>query len=199
MFDPKGLIDLQFEFKDRLDLSAFVSFCKANDILWVLEELLKQQQTSGSLSPVTVNALHEIYIANNDYYGLLESIKRQPNMDLVQLNKALKASGHRHFRVLAAKLAANSGGSMMDALKLLVHEDAVVEILLLLSQTSIREFSEALISRYGRSRNSVMFLAVGYVLFDQIRMDILLEWSQRAQFAEISLPLLCQMYRNRFP
>jgi len=199
MFDPNGLLDLQLEFKDRIDLSAFVSFCRSNDIVWSIEDLLKQQQAAGILSPIGVSALHEIYINNNDYYGLLDSIKRQPNMDLLQLTKALKASNHRHFRILAAKLAANSGGSLVEALKLVIREDAVVETLLLLSQTSNREFTEAVISRYGRTRNAVMFLAVGYILFDQIRPDVLFEWSHRAQFAELSLPLLCQLLRNRFP
>jgi hypothetical protein len=143
--------------------------------------------------------LNEQLLRSNDYYGLLESIKKQPNIDFARIRSALASSESRHFRVLAAKLGANSGGSPAESLKVLVQEDAVLESLVLLAQCGNREYSEAFLSRYSRSRNAVMFVAVAYVLFDQIRFDVLLEWMTRGRLTEAGLPLMCQVLRNRFP
>ena len=91
---------------------------------------------------------------------------------------------------------ANSG-EFIKALSILVEEDALIETLMVLSQSSNAQYAEAILSRYSRIRNAVMFLAVSYVLYDLLRPDILFELSQRSGFQELSLPLFCQIMRHK--
>lgn len=193
--DPRRLLELQAEFQERVDLSTLVKFHRERNILWMLEGLLKRTLTQHPGNATVSSVLNELLIANNDYYELIESIKKCPTIDGA-LSKTLRNSKHRHFRVLAAKFLANAG-ALAEALEILVAEDALFETLMVLGQSGNVEYAEAIFSRHARSRNAVLYLVVGYVLFDYIRPDVILEWAHRAKFEDLSLPLLCQVMRNR--
>lgn len=199
-YSPQTLLDLLGELQEILDISTIIKLCKESDHLFVIEGLLKRQQQgaqkSSSMTAAVSMALNDLLLESNDYYGLIESIKRCPHIDSNSISKKLLSSQHRHFKVLAAKLIANSG-AYSEALSVLVQEDALVETLMILSQSCNVQYAEAIFSRYAKTRNSVMYLVTAYVLFDLLRTDVVFEWSQRSQFQEISLALFCQSIRNK--
>ncbi len=190
-FDPEKLIQLKTEFLTRLGADEMSKLLKERQVLFIIEEEIKR-------APGMTAASIDLFIDSNDYYGLLEAIKRTTSgVDLVALSAQLAQSPHRHFRVLSGKLAA-SGGNHRAALKTLLTEEAMVECLLVLSQTGNVVFCEAFFARFAHGNNATMFMAILYVLFDSIRPDVMFEWSQRASFQQLTLPLLCQQLRNRF-
>ena len=194
--NPRMLLDLQEEFSERLDIGALIKFFKQNNILFIIDKTMRKYQTQNLGNVIVSTGLNEHLMQINDYYGLIDSIKKCPSIDAVSISDKLKSSDHRHFRVLAAKLMANSG-EFVKALSILVEEDALIETLMILSQSNNVQYSEAVLARYARIRNAVMFLAVSYVLYDFIRPDVIFELSQRAEFRELSLPLFCQIMRHK--
>lgn len=195
-YDPRMLIDLQDEFTDRLDMGILIKFFKEKDALFVLDKSMRRHQTQNPGNTLVSMGLNEHLIQIDDYYGLIESIKKCPSIDALVISETLKSSGKRHFRVLAAKLMANSG-EFAKALSILIEEDALIETLMILSQSNNIQYAEAILGRYSRIRNAVMFMAVSYVLYDLLRPDIVFELSQRSQFQELSLPIFCQMMRHK--
>jgi clathrin heavy chain len=195
-YDPRMIIDLQEELTDRIDMGILIKFFKEKDVLFVLDKSLRRHQTQNPGNVIVSMGLNEHLIQIDDYYGLIESIKRCPSIDALVISETLKLSDKRHFHVLAAKLTANSG-DFAKALSILIEEDALIETLMILSQSSNIQYAEAILGRYSRIRNAVMFMAVSYVLYDIIRPDILFELSQRSQFQELSLPIFCQILRHK--
>lgn len=194
--DPRMLLELQEEFNERLDIGSLINFFKEHDILFILDKTMRRHQSLNPGSIVASTGLNEHLLQINDYYGLIESIKKCPSIDAGSISEKLKKSKHRHFRVLAAKLMANSG-EYVKALSILIEEDALIETLMILSQSNNVQYAEAILARYSRMRNAVMFLAVSYVLYDFIRPDVFYEHSQRAEFRELCLPVFCQIMRHK--
>lgn len=195
-YDPRMLIDLQDEFTDRLDMGILIKFFNEKDALFVLDKSMRRHQTQNPGNVLVSMGLNEHLIQIDDYYGLIESIKKCPSIDALAISETLKSSDKRHFRVLAAKLMANSG-EFAKSLSILIEEDALIETLMILSQSNNIQYAEAILGRYSRIRNAVMFMAVSYVLYDLLRPDIVFELSQRSQFQELSLPIFCQMMRHK--
>jgi hypothetical protein len=194
--DPRMLLELQDEFTERLEMGTIIKFFKERKRLFILDKTMRRFQTHNPGNVVVSTGLNEHLIQINDYYGLIESIKRCPSIDAVSISETLKSSEQRHFRILAAKLMANSG-EFVKALSILVEEDALIETLMILSQSSNVQYAEAILARYARIRNAVMFLAVSYVLFDLLRPDIIFEHCQRSDLQELNLPVFCQIMRNK--
>lgn len=195
-YDPRMIVDLQEEFTERLDMGILINFFKEKNVLFILDKTMRRYQTQNPGNVVVSMGLNEHLIQIDDYYGLIESIKKCPSIDALIISESLKSSDKRHFRVLAAKLMANSG-EFAKALSILIEEDAIIETLMILSQSSNVQYAEAILGRYSRIRNAVMFMAVSYVLYDLLRPDILFELSQRSQFQELSLPIFCQLMRHK--
>ena len=195
-FDPRIILGLQDEFFEILDMGTLINFFKERKVLFVIDKIMRRYQNQNSNHVIASMGLNEHLIQINDYFGLIESIKKCPSIDATKISETLKSSEHRHFRILAAKFMANAG-EFHNALSILVEEDALIETLMILSQSSNAQYSEAILSRYARIRNAVMFLAVSYVLYDLIRVDITFELSQRSGFQEISLPLYCHIMRHK--
>lgn len=193
-FDAKGFLELKPEFLSRLGAVEVATFLKEKNLLFVIEEVREE------LIKKSPSVIIDLYIQSNDYYGLVEAIKKAPSVDTASLAKSLlQPTNQRHFRVLGAKLLSNSGHHA-EALKVLLKEEALVDSLLVLSQTGNQQYAEALLKRYARNNNAVMFVITAYVLFDLIRADVVFECIQRASFSlqTPSLALYCQMIRNRF-
>lgn len=194
--DPRMLMELQEEFVERLEMGTLIKFFKDRKSLFVLDKTMRRFQAQNPGNVFVSTGLNEHLIQINDYYGLIESIKKCPSIDAVGISETLKSSERRHFRILAAKLMANSG-EFVKALTILVEEDALIETLMILSQSSNVQYAEAILARYARVRNAVMFVAVSYVLFDLLRPDIIFEHSQRSDFQDLNLPIFCQIMRNK--
>lgn len=194
--DPRMMIGLQDEFMERLEMGTLIKFFKERGCLFVLDKAMRRYQSQNPGNVIVSTGLNYHLMQINDYYGLIESIKKCPSIDAVSISETLKSSDKRHFRILAAKLMANSG-EFVKALTVLVEEDALIETLMILSQSSNVQYAEAVLVRYARIRNAVMFLAVSYVLYDLLRPDIIFEHSQRSNFQELSLPIFCQIMRNK--
>lgn len=195
-FDPRMILNLQDDFIERLNLGTLINFFKERKVLFVIDKTMRRYQNQNPSNVIVSMGLNEHLMQINDYYGLIDSIKKCPTIDATRISEYLKSSEQRHFRILAAKFMANSG-EFIIALSVLVDEDALIETLMILSQSSNAQYAEAILSRYARIRNAVMFLAVSYVLYDLLRPDILFELSQRSGFQELSLPLFCQMLRHK--
>jgi hypothetical protein len=123
-------------------------------------------------------------------------MKKCTSVDSSKLAEVLKVSEYRHFRVLGAKLMANTG-NFSKSLSILVQDDALIEILMILCQSSNTQYATAILTRYANVRNAVMFLAVAYVLYDLLHSDIVFELASYAQFQDLSLPLYCQIMRHK--
>ena len=195
-YDPRMILGLQDEFIERLDMGSLINFFKQRKVLFVIDKTMRRYQVQNPGNVVASMGLNEHLVQINDYYGLIDSIKKCPSIDAAKVSETLRSSEQRHFRILAAKFMANSG-EFIKALSILVEEDALIETLMVLSQSSNAQYAEAILSRYSRIRNAVMFLAVSYVLYDLLRPDILFELSQRSGFQELSLPLFCQIMRHK--
>lgn len=195
-FNPRMLLELQDEFIDRLEMSTLIKFCKDKRIMFVLDKALRRYQSQNPTSVVISTGLNDLLIEINDYYGLIDSIKKCPLINAGTISEILQSSEHRHFRVLAAKLRANSG-EFVNSLTILVEEDALIETLMILSQSSNVQYAEAVLARYSRIQNAVMFLAVSYVLFEFLRPDVIYELSHSSQFIELAMPLFCQIIRHK--
>lgn len=194
--DPRMIIDLQEDFTERVEMGTLIKFFKEKDVLFILDKSMRRCQAQNPGNLVVSTGLNDHLIQINDYYGLIDSIKKCPSIDAVTISENLKSSEQRHFRVLAAKLMANSG-EFARALSILIEEDALIETLMILSQSSNVQYAEAILGRYSRIRNAVMFMAVSYVLYDLLRPDIIYELAQRSQFQELSMPLFCQILRHK--
>lgn len=196
-YDPRMLLGLQDEFVERLEIGALLSFYKERGILFVFDKMMRRSQNQNPNNVTVSLGLNEHLIQINDYYGLIDSIKKCPSIEGTKISEALKSSEHRHFRILAAKFMANSG-EFVQALSILVEEDALIETLMILSQSSNNvQYAEAILTRYARIRNAVMFVAVSYVLYDLLRVDVLFELCQRCGFQEVSLPIFSQILRHK--
>ena len=195
-FEPRMLVDLQEEFVERLGFAASMKFFQEKGVLFVLDKFMKRYQTQNPTNAVVATGINEHLIETNDYYGLIDSIKKCPAIDVSSISETLKSSEHRHFRVLAAKLIGNSG-DFTKSLSILVVEDALIETLMILSQSNNSIYADAILSRYARNRNAVMFMAVIYLLYDLLRVDVIYEQVQYSGFQDISLPLFCQIMRHK--
>mgnify|MGYP003545004585 CR=1 FL=1 len=131
VYDPRTLLELQDEFSDRLEIGQFINFFRERDILFVLDKALRRYQTQNPGNISVAMGLNEILIQSDDYYGLIDSMKKCASVDSGKLAEVLKVSSHKHFRILAAKLMANSG-DFSQSLSFLVQQDALIEILMIL-------------------------------------------------------------------
>lgn len=195
-FDPRMLVELQEEFGERLGFAVLMKFFQEKDVLFTLDKFMKRYQSQNPSNAVVATGLNEHLIKTNDYYGLIDSIKRCPSIDVSTISETLKSSEHRHFRVLAAKLIGNSG-DFTKSLSILVEEDALIETLMILSQSNNTLYADAILSRYAKNRNAVMFMAVIYLLYDLLRADVIYEQTQNSGFQDISLPVFCQIMRHK--
>jgi hypothetical protein len=194
--DPRILIDLLDDFSECLDIGVLIEFFREKDIMFVLDRTLKRYQTQNPSNISASMGLNELLIHINDYYGLIDSMKKCTSVDSSKLAEVLKVSEYRHFRVLGAKLMANTG-NFSKSLSILVQDDALIEILMILCQSSNTQYATAILTRYANVRNAVMFLAVAYVLYDLLHSDIVFELASYAQFQDLSLPLYCQIMRHK--
>ena len=194
--NPRMIVDLQEEFTERLEMGSLIKFFNEKDVLFIFDKSMRRYQGQNPGSIIVSMGLNDHLIQINDYYGLIESIKKCPSIDAMVISETLKSSEQRHFRVLAAKLMANSG-EFGNALSILIKEEALIETLMILSQSSNVQYAEAILGRYSRIQNAVMFMAVSYVLYDLLRPDVIFELSQRSQFQELCLPIFCQIMRHK--
>ena len=194
--DPRMILGLQDELIDIFWYGRTHQFFKERKILYVLDKAMRRHQSQNPGNVVVSMGLNEHLVQINDYYGLIDSIKNVHQLMLQKYRKLWNCQRNAISGFLRRNLWLIQE-NLLKPFRFLSKRTPLIETLMILSQSSNAQYAEAILSRYSRIRNAVMFLAVSYVLYDLLVLIFYLNYRRNQDSKELSLPLFCQIMRHK--
>ncbi|MBA0837713.1 hypothetical protein Goarm_009849 [Gossypium armourianum] len=149
---------------------------------------------SNNVSAVN-EALNEIYVEEEDYDRLRESIDLHHNFDQIGLAQKIEKHELLEMRRVAAYIYKKAGKwkhSIVLSKKDKIHKDAMETA----SQSGDRELAEELLVYFIEQGKKECFASCLFVFYDLIRADVVLELAWINDMIDFAFPYLLQFIRE---
>jgi len=190
---PLLLNDLLLDLSHNLDHTRVVDVVAQHGHLALVDKYLQQVQRDN-LAAVN-EALNGLYVKQEDYKKLRDSVDTYPNFDAVQLAISLENHELLEFRRIAAHLYTNAKRyekSMDLSKKDELWQDAMETA----ADSKDPALAETLVSFFVERKLFECFAACLYTCYELIRPDIVLELSWRHGLMDYSMPFMIQTLRE---
>lgn len=190
---PKYIHDLLTVLTQKLDNERVARDVKQAGYLPLIKEYLEAIQDSNLLH---VNeALNTLYIDEEDFAALKNSIELHNNFDHISLAKRLEDNELLEFRRVAASLykakkqyAASISLSKKDKL----YRDAMDTA----AESEDQEIAEDLLKFFVDNKAADCFAACLYTCYSLVRPDVAFEYAWRFKIMDMAMPYLVQVFRE---
>ncbi|CAO2817070.1 unnamed protein product [Amaranthus hypochondriacus] len=177
----------------RLDHTRVVDIMrKAGNIHLVKPYMIAVQ--SNNVSAVN-EALNEIYVEDEDYERLRESIDLHDNFDQIGLAQKIEKHELLEMRRVAAYIY-KKAGRWKQSIALSKKDKHYRDAMETCSQSGERELAEELLVYFVQEGKKECFAACLFVCYDVIRPDVALELAWINNMIDVALPYLLQFIRE---
>eukprot|EP01134_Creolimax_fragrantissima_P001261 CFRG1261T1 len=190
---PLQLVEVLTVLIPRIDHTRTVGMFKKNGHLPLVKPYLQQVQ---ELNVTAVNEnLNDLYIVEEDYTSLRESLDTFSNVDAVALAIRLEKHELIEFRRIAAYLFKKNG--RWDQAIALVKEDSLYQDAIeYAAESKDAETAENLLNFFVGLQNYPCFTATLYTCYDLLRPDVVLEISWKNNLLDYAMPYVIQVVRE---
>jgi len=140
-------------------------------------------------------ALNNIYIENEDYDSLRNSIDDFNNFDNIALAQRMEKHELIEFRRIAAYLF-KMNNRWKQAVELCKKDHLFKDAMEYAAESRNTEISEDLMSWFLDNENYESFAAGTFVMYDMLRPDVILELAWRHNIMDFAMPYLIQSVRE---
>ncbi|KAM7256318.1 hypothetical protein ACFE04_012059 [Oxalis oulophora] len=145
--------------------------------------------------PAVNEALNEIYIEEEDYDRLHESIELHDNFDMIGLAQKIEKHELLEMRRVAASIY-KKAGRWKQSIALSKKDNHYKDCMETCSQSGDRELSEDLLGYFIEQGKKECFAACLFVCYDVIRPDVALELAWMNNMIDFAFPYLLQFVRE---
>ncbi|PAA62883.1 hypothetical protein BOX15_Mlig025660g1 [Macrostomum lignano] len=190
-FKPMAINDLLMTLTPRLDHSRVVSILNRHDRLALAKPYLKSVQPTANNRQVN-DALNGLYIAEEDYASLRQSVEQFANIDSLALAQKLERHELLEFRRVAALLYKQN--SRYDRCLEICKADAMnKDAMLYAAESRDPALASGLLDWFLQRGDSDCYAACLYRCYDLLRPDDVLELAWKHGLTDKSMPYLIQV------
>eukprot|EP01027_Heterolobosea_sp_BB2_P023662 GEZU01035605.1.p1 GENE.GEZU01035605.1~~GEZU01035605.1.p1 ORF type:complete len:1686 (+),score=716.16 GEZU01035605.1:148-5205(+) len=190
---PKLLNDLLIALIPRIDHERVVRELKATGYLPLIKPYLKQVQSTNLLA---VNeALNDLYIEEEDYESLRESIDAYGNFDQLALARKLEKHELLEFRRVATTLY-KKNQRWAQSVELSKNDKLYSDAMETASASRDPELADSLLRFFVENGLNECFAACLFTCYDLIRPDVAMELAWRYKINDFAMPYLIQVTRE---
>lgn len=192
-FKPMLLNDLLMVLTPRLDHTRAVNFfMKVNQIPLVKPYLRSVQKNNNK----AINeALNNLFIEEEDYESLRNSIDGYDNFDNIALAQRLEKHELIEFRRIAAYLY-KGNNRWKQSVDLCKKDKLYKDAMTYAGESRQIDIAEDLISWFLENGNNECFAACLFQCYDLLRPDVILELAWRHNIMDFAMPYMIQVMRE---
>ncbi|KAJ7543092.1 hypothetical protein O6H91_09G024500 [Diphasiastrum complanatum] len=190
---PDLLNDLLNVLAPRVDHTRVVDIMRKAGQLPLVKPYMVAVQ-SNNVSAVN-EALNELYIEEEDYDRLRESIDYHDNFDQISLAQRVEKHELVEFRRIAA-LIYKKAGRWRQSIALSKKDNLYKDAMETCSQSGDRDLAEELLGYFVEQGKKECFAACLFTCYDLIRADVALELAWMNNIVDFAFPYLLQFLRE---
>jgi clathrin heavy chain len=189
---PELLLSLLLHIKDKINHEKVTQQVSTKNLPLIKKYLEYVQEANLAKVNETLNFL---YIEEEDFDSLRNSVSKYNNFDQTSLAKKLEFHDLLEFRRIATllfKLNQKWNESIDLSLKDKLYKDAMQTA----SESGSSEVAEKLLNYFVKNQLNECFAACLYTCYDLIKPDVALELSWRNNIQDMAMPYLIQVLRE---
>eukprot|EP00013_Stygamoeba_regulata_P001571 CAMPEP_0177634934 /NCGR_PEP_ID=MMETSP0447-20121125/3632_1 /TAXON_ID=0 /ORGANISM="Stygamoeba regulata, Strain BSH-02190019" /LENGTH=1733 /DNA_ID=CAMNT_0019136687 /DNA_START=44 /DNA_END=5243 /DNA_ORIENTATION=+ len=190
---PMQTGDLLNVLASRVDNARVVAVVEKADRLALIKPYLQSVQEKDNKA---VNeALHQLYIEEEDYEALRLSITTYHNFDSIGLAQRLEKHDLLEFRRVAASLY-RKNNRWVQSSSLAKTDGLWKDAIETAAESKSNEVCEGLLQYFCDNNRPDCFCACLYTCYDFIRPDVALELAWRSRYTDYVMPYMIQTFRD---
>jgi clathrin heavy chain len=179
--------------KGHVDHTRVVNIARELGLLPLVKQYLVDVQDVDV--PAINDALNELYIDEEDYDALRESIRDYANFDGKALARRIEGHEVLEFRRIAAELY-KQNGMWEESLALSKRDNLWQDAMASAADSKNAAVAEELIRFFVAENRPDCFAAALFTCYDLVRADVVLELAWRHKMIDYAMPFLIQMLRD---
>eukprot|EP00922_Rhytidocystis_sp_ex-Travisia-forbesii_P070816 GHVS01105726.1.p1 GENE.GHVS01105726.1~~GHVS01105726.1.p1 ORF type:complete len:1773 (+),score=396.02 GHVS01105726.1:341-5659(+) len=190
---PMQLNALLIAMEKKIDHARVVQqMRKCNQLSLVLPYL---QSVQGSNTAAVNEALNELYLEQEDWEALRDSISEHDNFDQLGLSNKLEKHGLLEMRRLAVLLF-RKNKKFKQAIELSKRDENYSDAMQAAKDSQNQQLVESLLCYFVEIKNKECFASCLYLCYELIRPDIALELAWRHGYMDQAMPFVIQTLRE---
>ncbi|KAF7731429.1 hypothetical protein EC973_000237 [Apophysomyces ossiformis] len=169
-------------------------FEKSDNIPLIKPYLVSIQQVNDK---TVNNALNELFIEEEDYQSLRDSIDHYDNHDPIDLAKRLEKHELLEFRRIAAHLY-KKNKRWRQSIALSKQDRLFKDAMETAAESRDRDFAQELLQYFIEVGKRECFAAMLYTCYDLLRPDIVMELAWRHGLNDFAMPYMINMLKEQF-
>merc|ERR1719245_1374860 len=192
---PLLLTELLTELAAKLDHKRVVSMVRQENKLSLIQKYMKHVQNSNV--PMVNEALNELYVEEEDYSSLRDSIDTYGTFDQISLATKMQTHELLEFRRISAYLYKMSK-RWKQSIELSKRDSLWQDAMETAAESGDADLAEEIIRFFVDNPDTPKscFAACLYTCFPLLRPDVVLELSWRHELQDICMPFMIQAFRN---
>jgi clathrin heavy chain len=190
---PMQVNDLMTIVTGMVDHSRVVFLAKKMNHIPLMKPYLQAVQDKDI--PAVNDALHELYIDEEDFEALRASIDRFTKYEAVELAKRLETHELLEFRRISAYLYKQQG-RFSESVELSKKDKLYRDAIETAAKSKKQEIAEELLIFFVGLKSKECFAACLFTCYDLIRPDVALELAWRNNLLDFAFPFLIQVVRE---
>lgn len=192
---PNLLNDLLATMVSRINHTRVVQlFEKSDNIPLIRSYLTSVQETNNK---AVNSALNELYIEEEDYQSLRDSIDNHDNFDSLDLAQRLEKHELLEFRRIAAHLY-KKNRRWRQSIALSKQDRLFKDAMETAAESKDREVAEELLQYFIKVGKRECFAAMLYSCYDLMRPDVVMELAWRHGLNDFAMPYMINMMKEQF-
>ncbi|CDH57977.1 clathrin heavy chain 1 [Lichtheimia corymbifera JMRC:FSU:9682] len=192
---PNLLNDLLATMVPRINHTRVVQlFEKSDNIPLIRSYLTSVQETNNK---AVNSALNELYIEEEDYQSLRDSIDNHDNFDSLDLAQRLEKHELLEFRRIAAHLY-KKNRRWRQSIALSKQDRLFKDAMETAAESKDREVAEELLQYFIEVGKRECFAAMLYSCYDLMRPDVVMELAWRHGLNDFAMPYMINMMKEQF-
>ncbi|RCH95010.1 hypothetical protein CU098_001694, partial [Rhizopus stolonifer] len=192
---PMLLNDLLSVLVPRIKHSRVVQIFEKSDNIPLIKQYLISIQDINNKDVNT--ALNELYIEEEDYEALRDSLDRHDNVDPVDLAKRLEKHELLEFRRIAAHLYKRNR-RWRQSIALSKEDRLFKDAMETAAESKDREVAEELLQYFIEVGKRECFAAMLYTCYDLMRPDFVMELAWRNGLNDFAMPYMINIMKDNF-
>ncbi|KAG0798102.1 hypothetical protein G6F22_004554 [Rhizopus arrhizus] len=192
---PLLLNDLLSVLVPRIKHTRVVQIFEKSDNIPLIKQYLISVQDTNNREVNT--ALNELFIEEEDFEALRDSIDRHDNIDPVDLAKRLEKHELLEFRRIAAHLYKRNR-RWRQSIALSKEDRLFKDAMETAAESKDREVAEELLQYFIEVGKRECFASMLYTCYDLMRPDFVMELSWRHGLNDFAMPYMINMMREQF-
>ena len=190
---PLQLNDLLKCLSQKIDYVKCVSVMRRFGVVSLITPFLKSVQASNTKE---VNeALNEIYLENEDYDALRQSITTYQSFDAFALAKQIEKHELLEFRRISALLFRRTS-KFEQSINLSKNDEMYRDAIETAQESGKSEYAEDLLKFFVEKGQKEFFTVTLYTCYELLKPDVVLEYAWRFGLYEYCMPYIIQLVKE---